>query len=501
MQATKRRYSSAGLFGVAVALFVMAGAGRAQVTVTGPIAGTPLLDLGKFDLAALGYVTEEFFLSGTATSYKRVGELTEDGKWQVEHAATAPFTTRIVVVRPADPGKFNGTAVVEWLNVSAGTDLGADWSALHREIVRDGFAYVGVSAQKVGIEGGPSLVPNALPIKKADPARYGQLSHPGDAFAYDIFSQAGMAVRGAAGAKVLGPLAAKRLLATGDSQSAVFLTTYVNAIDPIAKVYDGYLIHSRFSSAGSIEGASMLAGPSDMPATAKLRADLRVPVITVITETDLIGSAGVAGFVSAGQDDTNRLRIWEIAGAAHVDTYVFGATAIDSGSAPVAQLAAAYAPTDTVAGAKLAKAVNSAPQHHYVMMTALWNLDRWVRDGKMPPIAPRLKTLAGDKPGAAPQLVLDANGDAEGGIRTPWVDVPTARLSGLGNAPGAMGALFGVTEPFDQAMLDKLYPRGRAEYLKKFDKSLESAIKSGFILRADAGDIKALAAAMYPGSR
>jgi hypothetical protein len=500
MQATKRLYSSAGLFGAAVALFVMAAAARAQVTVTGPIAGTPLLDLGKFDLGALGYVTEEFFLSGTATSYKRVGQVTEDGNWQVEHAATAPFTTRVVVVRPADPAKFNGAAVVEWSNVSAGTDLAADWSALHREIVRDGFAYVGVSAQKVGIEGGPSLVPGALPIKKADPTRYGQLSHPGDAFAYDIFSQAGMAVRGAAGAKVLGPLAAKRLLATGDSQSAVFLTTYVNAIDPIAKVYDGYLIHSRFSSAASIEGASMF-GPSDMPATVKLRADLRVPVITVITETDLIGSAGVAGFVTAGQDDTNRLRIWEIAGTAHADTYVFGATAIDSGSTPVAQLAAAYAPTDTVAGAKLAKPVNSAPQHHYVVMTALWNLERWVRDGKEPPKAPRLKTLAGDKPGAPLQLVLDANGDAEGGIRTPWIDVPTARLSGLGNSPGAIGALLGVTEPFDQAMLDKLYPGGRAEYLKKFDKALDSAIKSGFILRADAADIKALAAAMYPGSK
>jgi Alpha/beta hydrolase domain len=493
---TTRWFSTASL---AMALFVMTATASAQVTVSGPIAGTPLLDLGKFDLAALGYVTEEFFLSGTATSYKRVGQIAEDGNWQVEHNATAPFTTRIVVVRPTDPGKFNGAAVVEWLNVSAGTDLGADWSALHREIVRDGFAYVGVSAQRVGIEGGPSLVPNALPIKKTDPARYGQLSHPGDAFAYDIFSQAGLAVRSAAGAKVLGPLAAKRLLATGDSQSAVFLTTYVNAIDPSAKVYDGYLIHSRFSSAGSIEGASMLGGPSDMPAAAKLRADLRVPVITVITETDLTGSAILAGFVKADQDDTNRLRIWEIAGAAHVDTYVFGATAIDSGSAPVAQVAAAYAPTDTIGGTKLAKPANSAPQHHYVLMTALWNLDRWVKDGKMPPIAPRLKTATGDKPGAPLQLVLDSNGDAAGGIRTPWEDVPTARLSGLGNSPGAIGALFGVTETFDQATLDKLYPGGRAEYLKKFDKALDSAIKAGFILRADAPDIKALAAEMYPG--
>src|ERR1700722_7388715 len=142
---TIRRYSTASLATVllAMTLFMLTATAGAQVTVSGPIAGKPLLDLGKFDLAAFGYVTEEFFLSGTATSYKRV-QITEDGNWQVEHDATAPFTTRIVVVRPAEASKFNGTAVVEWLNVSAGTDLGADWSALHREIVRDGFAYVGV---------------------------------------------------------------------------------------------------------------------------------------------------------------------------------------------------------------------------------------------------------------------------------------------------------------------------------------------------------------------
>jgi Alpha/beta hydrolase domain len=496
-----RRCSTAGL---ALALVVITVTAAAQVTVTGPIAGTPRLDLGRFDLKSLGYVTEEFFLSGKATSFKRVGQLTEDGNWQVAHAATAPFTTRMVVVRPADPGKFNGAVVVEWLNVSSGTDLAADWGAMHREIVRDGFAYVGVSVQKVGVEGGPSLTPNTVPLKKADPARYGRLSLPGDAFAYDIYSQAGRAVRGAAGAAVLGPLVAKRLLATGDSQSAAFLTTYVDAIDPSAKVYDGYLIHSRFADAASIEGTSRFEGPSDMPATVKLRADLRVPVITVITETDLLGSdlAGfhLDGFSSVVQADTNRLRTWEIAGAAHVDTYVLGAAAIDSGSAPVAQLAAAYAPTDTV-GVKLAKRVNSAPQHHYVVMTALWNLDRWVRDGREPPKAPRLKTLAVDKPGAPPQLVLDANGDAAGGIRTPWVDVPTARLSGVGNSPGNLGSLVGVTEPFDQVLLDKLYPGGRTEYLQKFNRSLATAIKAGFILPTDAADIKALAAAMYPGSK
>jgi hypothetical protein len=477
-----------------------------QVTVTGPIAGTPVLSLtpgvnfDRFDLAASGYAVEEFFISGAATSYKPQAQLKEDGDWEVSPLATAPFMTRLVIVRPIDASKFNGTVVVEWLNVSLGMDLAADWDAEHRELLRSGFAYVGVSAQKVGIEGGPNILPNSVPLKKADPARHGQLSHPGDAFAYDIFSQAGMVVRGAGDGRVLSSLVAKRILATGASQSAAFLTSYVNAVDPIAKTYDGYLIHSRFARAAPLDGSSVFGpAPSDMPPTVKLRADLRVPVMTVITETDLVGIGGRGGFFSARQPDNHRMRIWEIAGTAHSDTYQLNVGHIDSGSTPVAQLAAAYMATNPVLGPQ-PKPLNSAPQHHYVMMAALWNLDRWVREGEAPPEAAHLKALAGDR-GSPPQFVLDAVGNVQDGIRTPWVDVPIARLSGLALGDPLGAGLFGVTEHFDQAMLDNLYPAGRGEYVKKFDTSLVSAIKSGFILPADAAEIRTLAAAMYQGSK
>src|SRR5262249_20287122 len=146
-----------------------------------------------------------------------------------------------------------------------------------------GMAYVGVSAQKVGVEGGQSLGGGGMPLKKANPARYGQLAHPGDAFAFDIFSQAGQAVRSG---HVLGPLAPKHVIATGESQSAVFLTTYVDAIDPLAKVYDGFYIHSRFGGAPPPEAGAM-RGPNARASGVKMRPDLRVPVMTVISETDL----------------------------------------------------------------------------------------------------------------------------------------------------------------------------------------------------------------------
>jgi len=461
--------------------------------ITAP--GSPFLGLGAFDLKALGYVVEEYIVSGTATSYKLTGEPTADGAWTAKPAETAPYATRIVVVRPADPKKFSGTVAVEWLNVTGGLDAGPDWTYSHREMLRSGMAYVGVSAQKVGVEGGQSLGGPGMPLKKANPARYGSLVHPGDNFSFDIFSQAGQAVKTG---KVLGPLKPLHVLATGESQSAVFMTTYVDAIDPIARVYDGFYIHSRFGGAPPPESASMRGGPNARgPAGVKMRPDLRVPVMTLISETDLIGS-GLSGFWAAQQPDNDRLRIWEMPGTSHVDNYMFFVGGFDDGSAPIGKLAESWKPTDALFGAKMAHPINSGPQHHYVAMAALSQLDRWVRTGRPPPKAPRLELAMSDKAGEAPKLVSDAEGNSKGGIRTPWVDAPTAKLSGFGNTGGPFGFLVGTTQPFDAATLAKLYPGGKAEYLKKFDASLSAAVKGGFIQAADQAEIRALAAASWP---
>ena len=194
---------------------------------------------------------------GRPASYKLTGEPSADGAWAAKPTDTAPYATRIVVVRPADPKKFSGTVAVEWLNVTGGLDAGPDWTYSHRQMLRAGMAYVGVSAQKVGVEGGGGMGGAGMPLKKANPARYGTLSHPGDAYSFDMFSQAGAAVKAGS---VLGPLKARHVIATGESQSAVFMTTYVDAIDPLVKVYDGFYIHSRFGGAPPPETASMRAG-------------------------------------------------------------------------------------------------------------------------------------------------------------------------------------------------------------------------------------------------
>ena len=144
---------------VVIVLLACAVAARAQVptpTVDGPITspGSAFVASTSFDLGQVGYRQEEYFLSGTATAYTSAAPLTSDGAWSVTPGDTAGYKTRILVNRPIDPKKFNGTVVVEWLNVSGGLDAAPDWIARAHEIIRDGCAWVGVSAQNVGVEAG-----------------------------------------------------------------------------------------------------------------------------------------------------------------------------------------------------------------------------------------------------------------------------------------------------------------------------------------------------------
>ena len=94
----------------------------------------------------------------------------------------------------------------------------------NREIARAGYAYVAVSAQQVGVEGGDSLIGVDMSLKAQDPERYSRLHHPGDKYSYDIYSQVGRLIREVRSTG----LKPESVLAVGESQSATFLTTYVN---------------------------------------------------------------------------------------------------------------------------------------------------------------------------------------------------------------------------------------------------------------------------------
>jgi Alpha/beta hydrolase domain len=453
-----------------------------------PLPGPAPDPAGAYDLKRLGYTEQEFLLSGTATSYRLAAERTLDGRWTVLPADSAQFTTRVVVRQPADAGDFSGTVVVEWLNVSGGLDAAPDWMMTHTHLIRSGHAWAGVSAQRAGIEGG-GLV-ESMHLKKSHPDRYASLSHPGDAWSFDIFSQAGHALRGEPG--VLPPPVSTRpirLLASGHSQSGAFLVTYVNAVDPLATVYDGFLVHGRTGAGAALDTGFNPGGGADGTGE-QIRADLRVPVIVLQTETDvtLLGSG------RANQSDSELLRNWEVAGAAHADTYLLFASGQDDGRLAPARLAELMRPTTDILMGQTESPINSGPQHHYVECAAIEHLDAWVAGRSAPPAAPRLD-LSDD----GRDFVRDELGVATGGIRTPWTDVPVAILSGTGQRGELFAFLFGTTRELAPADLARLYPGGHGDYLGRFESALDAAIKAGFLLAADRTEILEVASASWPG--
>jgi Alpha/beta hydrolase domain len=462
-------------------LVARVGAQVPTPTVEGPITspGGAFLPATSFDLATVGYRQEEYFVSGTASAYVNTAPLDLDGVWTVTPGDTASYKTRIVVYRPVDPRKFSGTVFVEWLNVSGGVDSAPDWILGHVEAIRSGHAWVGVSAQFAGVEGGGGILPIIdLGLKKVSPARYGSLHHPGDSFSYDMFSQAGMAVRQPAGP--LGELQVRRVIAVGESQSAFRLVTYIDAIHPVAHVYDGYFVHSRGAFGAALSEAPQPDIP--VPGAARIRSDIDVPVLTFETETDLT----FLGYFSARQDDGNNFRLWEVAGTAHADTYTTVAGAGDEGTSPdVVNLIITNEPVPGIIVCD--SAINSGPQH-FVVNAALSALNRWVRRGRPPKPVPRLEVSAG--PPVAIQK--DAHGNALGGIRTPQVDVPIATFTGEQEGR-IICRLFGTTTAFDDAQLASLYPSHPA-FVSAYRRVLRRSVHAGWILRPDAKVMKEWAA-------
>jgi hypothetical protein len=461
-----------------------------QPTIGPELDGTPSLFSVAFDLAAVGYAVHEHVVTGTATSFAGEESFEPDGRWDVVESESADFTTRIVTYCPNDPARSNGTVVVEWLNVTGGLDIPALWMMTHRHLIRDGYTWVGVSAQRVGIEGG-GMMPG-LGLRHAAPERYGALEHPGDAFSFDIFTQVARAVREMLSDRF--GVRVHRVIATGASQSAFHLTTYVNALDVHAAAVDAFLLQGRAGSGAPIEGwtfdrfeaADNAARRRLFAGRDQIRADARVPVMVVQSETDVFGRLG---YLPARQPDSEHFRLWEVAGAAHCDTYFLCASAFDSGSLPVEELAALVARADA-SGIPTEVPINSGPHLHFVLQRAFDAIDQWVRDGTAPPSAARLQA---DGEGG---LVRDELGIGCGGVRTPWVDAPTAVLSGLGQ-PGDMTELFGTTRLLDNDARSARYPGGRDEYLECFRAATDDAVSAGFLLPADAREIEALGAASW----
>jgi hypothetical protein len=115
---------------------------------------------------------------------------------------------------------------------------------------------------------------------------------------------------------------------------------------------------------------------------------------------------------------------------------------------------------------------------------ALNYLVDWITKGKTPPHAPPI-TVDRDTAGDGSHLALDEYGNAKGGIRNVWVDVPTATNGVFGKgrttAQDRLCQLAGTKVPLPEATLKKLYP-GTNDYAVKARQRLDELVAQGWFL-------------------
>ena len=453
-----------------------------MATITGPISGGargwPFA--GYFgDIALQGYVEQEFLFAGTARRYEPAGTHGNDGKWDVKVAGEAPFKTRILVKRPKDAARFNGTVVVEWANVTLGHELIiADFSGIY-----DGFAHVSVSTQFVGLHGFDT---NPMGLLAWDAQRYGSLSHPGDSYSYDIFTQAGRAVgpeRDRTGVDPMNGLNVRNLIATGASQSGGRIVSYINAIAPKERAFDALvpLIIGGWAPGFDdtvLDPNKIFAMPPEelaklMRFTTKIREDIRVPVMLVNSESETMGC------FPCRQPDTGKFRFWEVAGSSH-------------GPQGMSDLMEQKTRRDGVFTNPFEGARPSIVMWSPAADAAIVHVKRWIEGGAQPPSQPQIAVS-----GNPPAIERDEHGIAMGGVRLPEVEVPISSNSGYNGAAG-LEALTGSTEPFSREKIKALYPNHQ-DYVAKVTAAAKSAREAGVILpRAERDYVERAKAAHIP---
>jgi hypothetical protein len=479
----------------------MAGAGGTagipQPAVTGPIPVTATSHpfgaadhtLVPEDLRRSGYVEYEYFVSGTANVY----DWPSPGP-AVVRTPDAPYTTRILVRRPANRSAFSGNVVVEMLNPSNLFDLNIGWAMAREQFIRNGDAWVGITAKPVSVVAlktfdatryGPLSFANPLPLDdprncQTVPADSSRTTENG--LAWDIYTQVGKLLRSKDG-----PLGYRRphdrsgspvrqVFGFGYSQTGGYLYDYINGIHPLATlanggrpVYDGYIVAV---AGGAFVGAVPINQCSPAPPLDDPRrqfTDVGVPIIHIMSQSDYLRGIG------ARRPDSDvfadRYRHYEMAGSGHAtpDELVYGPSPAD-----ITRAGRAVPPMDCNEGPR------SRFPNSIFFNAAVRNLDRWVSRGVPPPNAAPILVEAG-----AP--VLDQYGNVQGGLRSPYVDVPTSTWNGT-----STGASFcfiaGHEVPFDRARLRQLYPSHGA-YVSAVVRNVLRLVAGRYITAADGAEL------------
>lgn len=457
--------------------------------------GTAWLNGGVgVDVRPAGYREDEYLVSGTA------GVWAYDPHGVACRLHTLPYVTRMLVRRPQDAGRFSGVVQMEPLHQEY--DSAMTWRATHAWIMRTGSAWVGVTHH----------APIAASLRdEFDPQRYGELSIPETGMGFDIVGGIAHAIRVGAVPGLAGAFAPARIFLSGWSATASFCRAFLgdgfhdrHRNENGSPAFDGYLL--GVSSGGAPRGGyPPLSDGVRRPEVGDERRTIGghdVPVIELLSELESETHEPCLRPDSDAPSD--RYRLYQVAGTSHDS---FGPRRVLTNAAQYRRRGLDVPP----------RRINEAPSDargEVVAHAVFALLDRWAHTGEPPPSAPRFE-LADQPPdhhnpsGPARALHRDRFGNAIGGIRAPWVEVPVAAYHPTSTpAPGLcrpsrwaptsdpahIAALIGSMTPLARDDLRELY-HTREEYLKRYEQACRSLLADGFLLDEDVGPLLGHAAA------
>src|SRR6516162_3267328 len=293
-------------------------------------------------------------------------------------ASGKPYTTRIVVREPKDLKKFSGIVVSEIMHSS-----GNSWMFFntHTYVMSQGDIHVEIASQKA---------PTENSIVKANPERYKAISIPDAAQVNDITAQIGALIKTAAKDGPFEGLKVRHSFLMGTSQSSGALVQYLRAhatqrMPDGSAIFDGYFPTS-------------VVGNYPIP-------QIDVPLIQMNTQTEVNSTAAMGNKYRRPDTDEkgNQYRLYEIAGMPHNDSRENPTYTPNPCDKPI---------TRFPVGAMMAMGLD--------------HLIQWVDKGKVPPRADRIMVVDG-------AIATDSFGNARGGVRNTYVDVPVAQY-GVPNA-------------------------------------------------------------------
>jgi Alpha/beta hydrolase domain len=464
-------------------------------------------------MAKVAYVEEEYFLSGTANTYSWTGE----GRGVKVIAGPGKYVTRILVRRPRDAARFGGNVEVTVLNASLNVDLGGPTD--FARMAKQGDVWIGITTK--------ASTANAL--KKFDAVRYALLdwSNPAqpeqrcpnptmippymaggeevieamakagiknsspeyeDGLVWGMLGQLGLLLKSEQRSAILPGFAKPHVFMTGFSQSAIYIRTFVAGFHDRFRTADGRPVYNGYLA---IVGPAMIrinqcARDIELDDRFQKLTPTDVPFISISSE----GEMWQARHTRQPDAFTRRGGIvsYEVAGSSHSAADIPGKPMDTLMFAPIPDMMKAGAQLGGVTGAPILIPAGAKPNDLTwapLVRGAYRNLTLWARNGVKPPQAPGI-TLD-----AKLEIARDADGNALGGLRMSYIDVPVASHTGY-LAAGGMGGVTGAKRPFTSEKLSALYP-DQATYAAKFAAATDQLLAGRWILPEDAEAMKAAA--------